>query len=292
MINNLGTSIKKIRKQKNIKLKELESNILSISQLSKIERNEAMPSADKLIQIISKLNIQYDEFILFLDDEYLLIKSTIKERFSEFANHRNIEGLKELLEETEIYFNKYNDIYFKNVNLQILAILELIHSDNNFSNAKNLIIPIKSYLTNIDNWTYYELSLLCNCLFVFDIDEAVFFGNRAILSIEGNYSYYKNKDIACTLLNNLAIYTLDHPKYYSFSLRCSTMSEEMSFTSRNATDSLYAKMHQQLAYFKLKNIKFNKNYLFSLLETFQLLGWNQEYNRAKKFIKKHGVELE
>lgn len=291
MIKNLGSTLQQVRKQKNIKLKELSSNTLSISQLSKIEKNETIPSADKFILLLSKLNIKYDEFILLLDDDYLNLKSELGIKFAKLANQQNIEELDKLLLEVKKYSIAYTDIYFKNLYIQVISTLDLIQSNNNYSTAKEYTTPIKNYLSQIDNWTYYELALLSNCLYMFEIDDAIFFGNQAIQSIEENYHFYKNEELTCALLNNLAIYTLDYPKYYSFSLKCSAISEELAFTSRDATKSLYAKIHQQIAYFKLENGRFDKEHLLSYLQTFHILGWDKEYNRIKKFIEKHGITL-
>lgn len=289
MKNKIGKTINQLRLNKGFKLKTLCNDGLSISQLSNIENGEKMPSADKFIKIINKLNVRYDEFILLMNDEYLEAKITMEKRLTESVKLQNTYNLKKLANEALIYYNNYDDVYFRHIELMSLAVLKLIQSNNDYNSARTYLQPIKDYLSSIEEWNYYELTLICNCLFMFEIDDAIFFGERALHSIEGNYSLYRNEEISCILLINLAIYSLDYSRFYPLALKYSQMSEELAYTSHHATKALHAKIIRQLAYFKLENGKFDKNYLRSLIDTFKLLNWDEEYQRTQKFINKHGV---
>lgn len=287
----IGSTLQIIRKNKQIKLKELSTNFLSISQLSHIEKGDNLPSTEKFIYLLSRLNIQYEEFIPLLENEYLNAKHTFGKRLAEFSNTNNIDGLNLLIENSDLYFNKYHDIFFLHIKLQALSFLSLI-KNNNFQSAKQYLSPIKEYLLKTENWDAYELTLFGNCLFMFDIDEAIFFGNRALPSIRKNYHIYRNREISCTLLNNLATYSLEHEEHYLFALECSNLSEEYSYSSSDATNTIRANILKQVSYFKLHSSKYNKDKLNSLLEIYQLIGWDKQYNRMILFIKKLEIQLD
>lgn len=93
---NIGNTLREIRKGKNLKVKEITSGRISASQISNIEKSIHIPSTDKFIYILSMLNTTYEEFLLYLDDEYFVQKRLIKDRFIEFANAGNIEELKKI----------------------------------------------------------------------------------------------------------------------------------------------------------------------------------------------------
>ena len=96
MKGNMGKTIQYLRESKGFKLKELCNDILSISQLSKIENGEVIPSADKFIKILSRLNVRYDEFILLMDDEFLETKIMLEKKLAESVKLRNTQSLQKL----------------------------------------------------------------------------------------------------------------------------------------------------------------------------------------------------
>lgn len=286
----IGTALHQIRIGKKIPLKELRTSFLSTSQLSHIENGESLPSTEKFIHLISRLNIKYDEFILLLEDEYLNSKNLLDNKLVDFANKNNQEGLKELIQEAESYYQTYNDIHFYHIKLIALSYLELINKQT-FESIKEHIQPIKDYLLRIDDWNSYELSLFGSCVFAFDIEDIIFFGNRASASIKVKSHIYQNRERYCTLLNNLAIYVLDYKEHYFTALEYANLSEEFSYISGDVTRSLKAKVIQQVIYSKLQNGKFNKENLLSLINTYQVMNWHKEYERMCTFINKHGIEI-
>lgn len=287
MKKHIGNILRDVRKQKNLVLTDLKIDNLSTSQLSNIENKGSTPAADKFIHILSRLNMKYDEFVYLLEDEYLEAKASLGDKFVEASQAQNEDALVNFIELAHSYSEKYQDFYFNHLKLIAQADLELLKSNNNYNSARIYLIPIQKYLGQIEIWSYYEFSLLSNSLFLYDIDDAIALGNLALKSIEKNYQFYRNKDIASSLLNNLAIYSLDFPQHLSFSLKCSIMSEELGFTSHNVSSTLYAQIIRQLAYYKLKNGKFDIEHLKALLLIFQTLGWKQEYISLCKFVEKH-----
>lgn len=289
MKKKIGKTIHTLRVNKGMTLKELSENNMSASQLSNIENGLKMPSADKFIILLNKLNVKYDEFILLMDDEYLKEKAMIERRLAESVKLKNTNMLKKLSKDSSVYYNKYNDIYFQHVELIAHAMFHVIESSNDFNSAREYLSPIKEYLSNIDEWNYYELSLISNCLFMFEIETAILLGESALKFIEKNYTFYRNEEITCALLNNLATYSLENDKYYQLALKYSQISANLSSTINISTRSIRAKIIYQLACLKVENGQYNKGYLISLIEIFKLLEWYEEYDSIQKFVRKHGA---
>lgn len=292
MKNSIGKALKQIRQEKNIKQKDLVSDNLSLSQLANIEKSIHIPSTDKFIYLLDRFNSTYDEFLNHLDNTYLINKKLLKEKFIESAKAENIVVLEELLKETNTLFEKCGDIFFKHLELQILASISLIKDNYDFGKAREYIEQIKKYFTKIETWGMYELSLLNNCLYMFEIEDVVIFGNQIISSINYDSTLYHNKDIICILLNNFALYTLDSKKHWLFSLKCSTFSEEIAFITQNMTKIARAKILKQLAYYNLKNGKFDREELLSLINVFFVVGLQNTHSSFIKICKKHGIEID
>lgn len=291
MKNKIGAALKEIRTNKQIKLRELSNANLTTAQLSNIENGISSPSVEKFIHILSKLNIQYNEFIPLIDDQCLSDKYSLSILSSDYFNSLDIDGLEEVVQTARKYHELYSDLYFYHLESIASSILIRIKT-NNFSLAREHLKPIEDYLLSIDKWYSYEFSLFGNCLYLFDIEMAIHYGNLAVASIKKSQHIYQNRELTCNLLNNLAIYCLDHKEHYLSALEFANLSEEIAASITNTQSAITSNVIRQVTYFKLKNGKFSKESLLSLLETYRVLGWHNMHGHHKDFIKKHGIELE
>ena len=287
----IGKAIKRFRTNKLISARELCHDISTIQQLSNIENGIQMPSAEKLILYLERLNVSYDEFIFLMNDDYLKSKMLMRRNLTEYVKRHNKVGLQNLAEEAGELFYQYEDIYFQHAQSIANAMYCLHETNFDYDQARKHLQPIEAYLINIDELGYYEVTLISQCLFMFKLETALLFGKRALDAIEERYFFYKNEVEGCILLENLAIYCLDHEKYYHLSLKYSQLSLNLAATTDDATRALHAKIINQVAYFKLQNGLFNYEYLLSLVDTFQLLEWKGRHEYFLNFIKKHGIIL-
>ena len=72
MKSKLGITLRKIRKGKQISLCSIADSNLSKSQISRFERGESEISCIRLINILDKLHITLDEFIILLELDHSL----------------------------------------------------------------------------------------------------------------------------------------------------------------------------------------------------------------------------
>jgi len=292
MKEKLGKTIYKIRVKKGLKQKYLNDDKLSSGLIPNVEKGSQMLSAEKFILLLEKMNVTYNEFVSLMDDEYLKTKNMIKNNLSEFVKRRNVSGLQRLAKEAEEHYREYNDIYFEHIRIMALAMSQLYQSNSDYESARELLTPIKDYLDNIKEWGFHELFIISHCLFLFEIEVAISFGQRALELIEENYSLYKNDEIGCVVLINLAIYTLDYEAYYDLSLKYSQLCLSLASATNNAQKALYAKFIYQIACFKLENGLFNIEYFNSLINIFKLLDWFIDYDELEKYANKHGIYLQ
>lgn len=254
-----------------------------------IENNKQIPATDKFIMLLSKLNLPYDEFIFHLDDEYLNSKLLIEKKLAEYVKRKNTVGLRELAKKSRYLFKKFEDIYFQHSNLISLAMIEVIENNHNFENARNYLKPISDYLTTIETLCYYEISLISQCIFMFKVELAISFGERALETINRQQEFYSNKPVTCVLLTNLAVYCLDYKDYLPQSLAYSQASTNFASLNNDTTRAIYAEIVSQVAHFKRQDGLFNKEHLFQLINTFKIINWQNEYKALLEFIENHGI---
>lgn len=77
MKSNLGSTLRKIRKGKQITLSAIADKHLSKSQISRFERGVSEISCIRLINILDKLNISLDEFLILHDKDYTKTESFV-----------------------------------------------------------------------------------------------------------------------------------------------------------------------------------------------------------------------
>ncbi len=70
MKSKLGITLRKVRKGKQISLCSVADEHLSKSQISRFERGESEISCIRLINILDKLHITLDEFLVLHNDDY------------------------------------------------------------------------------------------------------------------------------------------------------------------------------------------------------------------------------
>ena len=67
---NLGKTLRKIRKGKQISISSVADEHLSKSQISRFERGESEISCARLINILNKLNISLEEFLIIHNNDF------------------------------------------------------------------------------------------------------------------------------------------------------------------------------------------------------------------------------
>lgn len=288
----IGKTLQSFREQKGFSVRDIAAGILSPSQVSKIENNSQIPSVDKFIHLLYRLNITFDEFCMFIDDDYMNSRIKLNSQAGETLRKRNVNDILKLIETVHSYFEKYNDIYFYHTECVLKASYVLLTTNNDYDKARKEVAEVANYLFSIKNWFYYELSLLNNILFFFEIDVALTLGDRALRTIEKQYAQFKDNEITRRLLNNLAIYALKDEQYYMKSYHYSSTALGLPQSTQNIYSTVFAKIINQVACYKLQNGEYNHDYLSNLINWFSLIHMEEIQKKFQEFVEEYGITLD
>lgn len=216
MKTNYGTIFKKIRRSKNISQKFMSDQNISQSEISKFENGYLMLRANEFMQLIGKLNITPNEFIYIMND-YMPNQITKISKQLNYNNYLdNLEQLKKLLFVINEEY-KFNStialIHIKAIIQAKIKILENKDLKKGYKEARLLLKPVKDYLLKVDTWTLYEITIMMNSLFLFDIDYVKQLSDVLKRSIQNYINYPETNDKMIYLFINLSKYFLDYEKY-------------------------------------------------------------------------------
>lgn len=105
MKSKLGITLRKVRKGKQISLCSVADEHLSKSQISRFERGESEISCIRLINILDKLHITLDEFLILHDEDYTKTESfaNLIQYIRKQYSLQNINNIQSLLSDSSNY---------------------------------------------------------------------------------------------------------------------------------------------------------------------------------------------
>ena len=155
-----GETLRRIREQKGLTMKELAEGICSISFLSKFERGESDISLGLLTKVLEKLMISFDEF-LYIHNEY---KPDKLEEFFKNVSTAYYESssihLKKLKRLEMKKWEKYKIPTYR-YNILMIEVFEQIidHKAIDKEIDHEAILLLSDYLFRVEVWGYYEFML-------------------------------------------------------------------------------------------------------------------------------------
>jgi len=217
MKSSLGSTLRKIRKGKQISICSLADEHLSKSQISRFERGESEISCIRLINILDKLHITLDEFLILHDEDYTNteIFANLVQYIRKQYSSQNIENIEFLLSNS----SKYSLTSFEKTMIKSI----LYTMDSTIFPSDEELFQLTNYLFNVEKWGYYEITLLGNCV------RTINYNSYFILTKEmlNNYIYSSlnktNKRIVTQLAINYLILSIDKKEFSN----CSYLIDEI-----------------------------------------------------------------
>ncbi|MGO5473635.1 Rgg family transcriptional regulator [Streptococcus hyointestinalis] len=207
MKSKLGITLRKVRKGKRVSLCSVADENLSKSQISRFERGESEISCIRLINILDKLHITLDEFLILHDKDY-----TNTESFANFVQYirkqyssQSIDNISRLLSDTSSYtLNSFEKTMIKSI----------LHTmDSSIVPSDDELLQLTDYLFKVEKWGYYEIILLGNCVRTINYN-SYFLLTKEMLN---NYIYSSlnktNKRIVTQLAINCLILSIDKVEF-------------------------------------------------------------------------------
>ena len=158
MKSKLGITLRKVRKGKQISLCSVADEHLSKSQISRFERGESEISCIRLINILDKLHITLDEFLILHDEDYTnteLFANLVQYIRKQYSS-QNINNIADLLSDSSHYtLNSFEKTMIKSI----------LHTmDSSIIPSNKELLQLTDYLFKVEKWGYYEITLLGNCV--------------------------------------------------------------------------------------------------------------------------------
>ena len=97
----IGIKIKKIRVSKNISPINVYSGIMSRSNYWKLEEGLISPSFETVIQLLQRINLDGEEFLMLLQHDSLLFYNQTKDQRNFFFKKKDAEGLLNLAQQLQ-----------------------------------------------------------------------------------------------------------------------------------------------------------------------------------------------
>jgi len=169
-----GETLRQIREQKGLTMKELAEGICSISFLSKFERGDSDISLGLLTGILKKLMIGFDEF-LYIHNEY---KPDKLEQFFIDVNtayyESNSDHLNKLKRQEMKKWEKFK-IPTYHYNVLMIEVLESIVNQKAIDKkiVQEDIHLLSDYLFRVEVWGYYEFMLYNTTMLFLNTDMVV-----------------------------------------------------------------------------------------------------------------------
>ena len=207
MKSKLGITLRKVRKGKQINLCSVADEHLSKSQISRFERGESEISCIRLINILDKLHITLDEFLILHNEDYTnaeLFANLVQYIRNQYSSH-NIKNIAALLSDSSHYtLNSFEKTMIKSI----------LHTmDSSIIPSNKELLQLTDYLFKVEKWGYYEITLLGNCVRTINYN-SYFLLTKEMLN---NYIYSSlnktNKRIVTQLAINCLILSVDKEEF-------------------------------------------------------------------------------
>lgn len=207
MKSKLGITLRKVRKGKQISLCSVADEHLSKSQISRFERGESEISCIRLINILDKLHITLDEFLILHNEDYTnaeLFANLVQYIRKQYSSH-NIKNIAALLSDSSHYtLNSFDKTMIKSI----------LHTmDSSIIPSNKELLQLTDYLFKVEKWGYYEITLLGNCVRTINYN-SYFLLTKKMLN---NYIYSSlnktNKRIVTQLAINCLILSVDKEEF-------------------------------------------------------------------------------
>ena len=232
---DLGELFRELRIARGLKLKDVASDKLSVTQLSKFENGQTMLSSDKLLVAISGIHMNFSEFGYALNNYQEPEFFKLGEKIAALHSKQDIDGLKKLLVTYKGYesFDVYN-------RLNLLVIKVAIHS---LDNSSLITDEDKEFLTNylyeIEAWTEYELYIFGNTMSILSDSDLIFLGKAFEERSKLYSSLTSHKKSAEIAFLNLILILIERKEIYYVRYFMSKLEEILNYQDMFAITCLH-----------------------------------------------------
>lgn len=201
---DFGSVYKDIRRSKHISQERVCQDMISRSNLSRIEANQVMPSFETMDYLLNQINMTFDEFRYICH----LYRHSQREEILLLANqnhkYNTTESLQELKELAEQYLHSHPfDIPIQTILKQITIILS-IRQTGPSQESKELSQLAWEEIKNQDTWYKSDLEMLVVILLALPLDTIITICDEVLERLKDYKDYVEIVPIKYSLLANLS----------------------------------------------------------------------------------------
>ncbi|MFL1664664.1 helix-turn-helix domain-containing protein [Bacillus cereus] len=185
---NFGKTLKQIRESRGLSQTYLAADIVSRTSVSKIENGKQEPTISNAQKLITRLDLNTNEFFYIQNDYKLDPKMQILYDFMNLSETTEDEPISKIIMDCKKYLSNTFDI-------KIHSILIVLESLQNFEKGYDLntiyenLKPVWERLSKLDDWLIIDLFLINNILYFFPIDTAFNMAIHTLKTIEDKYPH-------------------------------------------------------------------------------------------------------
>jgi Rgg/GadR/MutR family transcriptional activator len=289
-LNNYGTLLKKIRLEKGLSQKDVYSGIMTRQTYYLIETNVSMPSFDKFLLILEKLFLSVKEFLYLLDPEAFPEESHLYYQMSQAVFKKDEQCLKFLVQSAEQFYKTTNNKKYFHLYLIAQAMLLINFKTEGIKtnhSLKRLMRPIKNYLIGVDTWYLYELKLLNNALYCFNLAEAISLSNLVTQKVGALSQTEAFQDAKLRIYLNLSSLCLSY-KDYTHTMHFSKLAKQNALMDYRLFETLIADLNYAIAHSAVTS-KQQTAKIKKYLEILDYLDYDKIVEEYQNILKTNGI---
>lgn len=169
---NIGTTLQKIRKSRQMTQATIAKSIMTQGAYSKIEKSQLSINLDQFLPLVTKMNISLQEFYYILNGYELSERERLIKTFTSLQL-ANVTDLQCMLQSVRNYLVKHpEDQYISFLKLIYEAFL-VLQQEHDLEKSRQIVAPIWQQLQILDDWYINDFELLNAILFLFPFEVAV-----------------------------------------------------------------------------------------------------------------------
>jgi transcriptional regulator with XRE-family HTH domain len=186
----IGTTLRQIRKNRNMTQKQLTEGLLKQATYSRIENGQLECEAAMLAQLVERLNISLHEFF-YIHQNY---QATNRQKLIQTFTRMELTPLHEITEQMELiqqYLNNNCDQDIQMLYYAYESLKELVET-NQLHNVRAAAKQVWSYMQQLDHWYINDLELLNSIILYFPLDIAKEISNTALRRLNAYKEFEKD----------------------------------------------------------------------------------------------------
>ncbi|BCC22345.1 transcriptional regulator [Bacillus cereus] len=185
---NFGDTLKRIRESRGLSQTYLAADIVSRTSISKIENGKQEPTISNAKKLITRLDLNTNEFFYIQNDYKLDSKMQILYDFMNLSETTQDEPISKLINECKNYLSNTFDVKINSI-LIVLESLQNFEKGYDLSTLYENLKPVWERLSKLDDWLIIDLFLINNILYFFPIDTASNMAIHALKTIKSKYPH-------------------------------------------------------------------------------------------------------